>query len=289
MNRKEAPQSSASADQHGQMAAVHACFVTRTTGCLAVTVRPPARLRHLTQVAEQPLHRALGLTDWEAGRIQELLGREPNHFELAVFSLLWSEHCGYKHSAPLLKRLPSAGRARPPGPRRERGRPRPRRRPRRHVQGRVAQPPVRGRAVPGRGDRDRRDPARHRRDGRAADRAARRALVRRARPSLRARGRGHRRLRQLGRRRERRRRDRLRRGVRRQLPRQRDVRRDPRLGAAAVGEGARARATSSSSTARRPAATGSAARRCSRARSSARTTRTSGPRCRSATRSPARS
>jgi len=63
----------------------------------------------LTQVAEQPLHRALGLTDWEADRIRELLGRDPNHFELAVFSLLWSEHCGYKHSARLLKRLPSRG------------------------------------------------------------------------------------------------------------------------------------------------------------------------------------
>src|SRR5881394_2829460 len=70
---------------------------------------PPARLNHLTEVAEQPLHRALGLTDWEAGNIQELLGRDPNHFELAVFSLLWSEHCGYKHSAKLLKRLPSSG------------------------------------------------------------------------------------------------------------------------------------------------------------------------------------
>jgi len=69
----------------------------------------PARLEHLTQVAEQPLHRALGLTDWEADRIRELLGRDPNHFELAVFSLLWSEHCGYKHSAPLLRRLPSTG------------------------------------------------------------------------------------------------------------------------------------------------------------------------------------
>jgi phosphoribosylformylglycinamidine synthase len=57
----------------------------------------------------QPLHRALGLTDREATRIHELLEREPNHFELAVFSLLWSEHCGYKHSALLLKRLPSAG------------------------------------------------------------------------------------------------------------------------------------------------------------------------------------
>jgi phosphoribosylformylglycinamidine synthase len=68
----------------------------------------PTRLNHLTEVADQ-LHRALGLTDGEAQRIRELLGRDPNHFELAVFSLLWSEHCGYKHSAPLLKRLPSAG------------------------------------------------------------------------------------------------------------------------------------------------------------------------------------
>src|SRR5207248_3568102 len=68
-----------------------------------------ARLSHLTELADQPLHRALGLTDWEAGRIRELLGRDPNHFELAVFSLLWSEHCCYKHSAPLLGRLPSAG------------------------------------------------------------------------------------------------------------------------------------------------------------------------------------
>jgi phosphoribosylformylglycinamidine synthase subunit PurL len=66
-------------------------------------------VNHLSQVAEQPLHRALGLTDGELERIVELLEREPNHFELAVFSLLWSEHCGYKHSALLLKRLPSEG------------------------------------------------------------------------------------------------------------------------------------------------------------------------------------
>ena len=69
----------------------------------------PANLGHLTAVAEQPLHRALGLTDGEHERIRDLMGREPNHFELAVFSLLWSEHCGYKHSAPLLRRLPSTG------------------------------------------------------------------------------------------------------------------------------------------------------------------------------------
>jgi phosphoribosylformylglycinamidine synthase len=71
----------------------------------------------LTPVTDTPsLHRALGLTDWEYGRIRELLGREPNHFELAVFSLLWSEHCGYKHSALLLKRFPTEGPAVLQGP-----------------------------------------------------------------------------------------------------------------------------------------------------------------------------
>ena len=60
-------------------------------------------------MAQQPLHLALGLTDGEHARICSLLAREPNDFELAVFSLLWSEHCGYKHSALLLKRLPSEG------------------------------------------------------------------------------------------------------------------------------------------------------------------------------------
>jgi phosphoribosylformylglycinamidine synthase II len=69
----------------------------------------PVTVTHLASVAEQPVHRALGLTDGELARIVELLEREPNHFELAVFSLLWSEHCGYKHSALLLKRLPSTG------------------------------------------------------------------------------------------------------------------------------------------------------------------------------------
>jgi phosphoribosylformylglycinamidine synthase len=74
-----------------------------------VAAEPAGRILSLSPVAEQPLHRALGLTDWELTRIQELMGRDPNHFELAVFSLLWSEHCGYKHSALLLKNLPSAG------------------------------------------------------------------------------------------------------------------------------------------------------------------------------------
>src|ERR671918_1201456 len=41
--------------------------------------------------------------------IVQKLGREPNQVELAIFSLMWSEHCGYKHSRPLLKTLPSEG------------------------------------------------------------------------------------------------------------------------------------------------------------------------------------
>ena len=63
----------------------------------------------MSSVAEQPLHRALGLTDGEFDRINGLLGRQPNDLELAVFSLLWSEHCGYKHSALLLRRFPTDG------------------------------------------------------------------------------------------------------------------------------------------------------------------------------------
>jgi phosphoribosylformylglycinamidine synthase II len=54
-------------------------------------------------------HRELGLTDFEYGRINELLSREPNDTELAMFSLLWSEHCAYKHSRKLLGRLPTEG------------------------------------------------------------------------------------------------------------------------------------------------------------------------------------
>ena len=54
-------------------------------------------------------HRELGLTDAEYELIVEKLGREPNDVELAMFSLLWSEHCAYKHSRKLLRRLPTKG------------------------------------------------------------------------------------------------------------------------------------------------------------------------------------
>jgi phosphoribosylformylglycinamidine synthase II len=56
-----------------------------------------------------PLHRALGLTDDELVAIGERLGREPNDLELAMFSVMWSEHCSYKSSKPLLGTLPTGG------------------------------------------------------------------------------------------------------------------------------------------------------------------------------------
>jgi phosphoribosylformylglycinamidine synthase subunit PurL len=51
----------------------------------------------------------LGLTRDEYALIVEKLGREPNETELAMFSLLWSEHCSYKHSRKLLRTLPTEG------------------------------------------------------------------------------------------------------------------------------------------------------------------------------------
>ncbi|MEA2243915.1 MAG: phosphoribosylformylglycinamidine synthase subunit PurL, partial [Solirubrobacteraceae bacterium] len=54
-------------------------------------------------------HRELGLTDAEYDRIVERMEREPNEVELAVFSLMWSEHCAYKHSKRLLRSLPTEG------------------------------------------------------------------------------------------------------------------------------------------------------------------------------------
>ncbi len=49
----------------------------------------------------------IALTQGEYEAIVERLGREPNSLELGMFGALWSEHCGYKHSKPLLKLLPS--------------------------------------------------------------------------------------------------------------------------------------------------------------------------------------
>jgi phosphoribosylformylglycinamidine synthase len=51
--------------------------------------------------------REVALSDAEYDRIVALLGREPSPVELGMFGAMWSEHCGYKHSRPLLKRFPT--------------------------------------------------------------------------------------------------------------------------------------------------------------------------------------
>src|SRR5450755_464881 len=48
-----------------------------------------------------------GLTPEEFERIRGILGRDPNRTELGIFSVMWSEHCSYKNSRPLLKTFPT--------------------------------------------------------------------------------------------------------------------------------------------------------------------------------------
>jgi phosphoribosylformylglycinamidine synthase len=51
----------------------------------------------------------VGLSTAEYGRVCELLGREPGDVELDLFGVMWSEHCSYKTSRPLLRLLPTSG------------------------------------------------------------------------------------------------------------------------------------------------------------------------------------
>jgi phosphoribosylformylglycinamidine synthase len=62
------------------------------------------------ETVDEPLHRRLGLTDDELAAIRDRLGgRHPNDLELAMFGVMWSEHCSYKSSRPLLRTLPTRG------------------------------------------------------------------------------------------------------------------------------------------------------------------------------------
>jgi len=55
------------------------------------------------------LVREHNLNELEYSRIVAMLGRAPTLTELGVFSALWSEHCSYKHSKPILKTFPTTG------------------------------------------------------------------------------------------------------------------------------------------------------------------------------------
>ncbi|MEA2684795.1 MAG: phosphoribosylformylglycinamidine synthase subunit PurL [Chloroflexota bacterium] len=63
----------------------------------------------MTAAIDPALLREVAVTSGEYDRIVELMGREPTHVELGIFGAMWSEHCGYKTSKPLLKQFSSAG------------------------------------------------------------------------------------------------------------------------------------------------------------------------------------
>src|SRR3979409_2654321 len=56
---------------------------------------------------QQPIHRQLGLTDDELAAIVDLLDRQPTELELAMYAVMWSEHCSYKSSKRYLGRFPT--------------------------------------------------------------------------------------------------------------------------------------------------------------------------------------
>ncbi|MEK4354635.1 phosphoribosylformylglycinamidine synthase subunit PurL [Paenibacillus sp. FSL R5-0475] len=61
------------------------------------------------QIAEQKIYSQFGVSDSEYELIKSFMGRLPNYTEIGVFSVMWSEHCAYKNSKPLLKRFPVTG------------------------------------------------------------------------------------------------------------------------------------------------------------------------------------
>src|SRR6202163_4514380 len=63
----------------------------------------------MTSTIQKPTLRSFGLLPVEYEQIVAPLGREPNYVELGMLGAMWSEHCSYKHSRKLLKRLPTSG------------------------------------------------------------------------------------------------------------------------------------------------------------------------------------
>lgn len=61
------------------------------------------------QIERQHLYREMGLTDNEYALIVKMIGRKPNYTETGLFSVMWSEHCSYKNSKPVLKKFPTEG------------------------------------------------------------------------------------------------------------------------------------------------------------------------------------
>ncbi|MFJ8065355.1 phosphoribosylformylglycinamidine synthase subunit PurL [Psychrobacillus sp. NPDC096426] len=61
------------------------------------------------QIKEQKLYAQMGMSDEEFEMAEKILGRLPNYTETGLFSVMWSEHCSYKNSKPVLRKFPTKG------------------------------------------------------------------------------------------------------------------------------------------------------------------------------------
>jgi len=61
------------------------------------------------KIKQDKIYQEMGISDEEFKRIEEILGRLPNYTETGLFSVMWSEHCSYKNSKPVLKKFPVSG------------------------------------------------------------------------------------------------------------------------------------------------------------------------------------
>ncbi|MED3794233.1 MULTISPECIES: phosphoribosylformylglycinamidine synthase subunit PurL [Niallia] len=61
------------------------------------------------QIKAEEIYKQMGVTDEEFAMVEGILGRLPNYTEIGLFSVMWSEHCSYKNSKPVLKKFPITG------------------------------------------------------------------------------------------------------------------------------------------------------------------------------------
>ena len=60
-------------------------------------------------IKSERIYAEMGLSDEEFAMVEKILGRLPNYTETGLFSVMWSEHCSYKNSKPVLKKFPITG------------------------------------------------------------------------------------------------------------------------------------------------------------------------------------
>lgn len=61
------------------------------------------------QIKAEKVYTQMGLTDEEFTMIENIIGRTPNYTETGLFAVMWSEHCSYKNSKPVLRKFPVTG------------------------------------------------------------------------------------------------------------------------------------------------------------------------------------